>query len=331
MPIIHYLNVKDGDCIGIEHISGNKTVIDVCNATVVNYLSELLSAYESKSETGLNGNFNQKKYPINPISYFKEKGWVSVFRFILTHPDMDHMDGVQSFFEAFEPINFWDTDNKKEMSKNNWEGSPYSEADWNFYKKIRDNKPSSNPKRLTLYSGDRNKYFNKSEDGTNGGDGLHILAPTKELVNSANETAGDYHSCSYVILYNTSNHKIVFAGDSHNATWEHILSNHKNDVRNIDILIAPHHGRKSDRSYEFLDILNPKITFFGNANSEHLAYNAWNYRELAFITNNQAGCIIADVGTGPIKLYVTNEVFAKAINPHTYYSDVYRAFYLLEF
>ena len=34
-------------------------------------------------------------------------------------------------------------------------------------------------------------------------------------------------------------------------------------TRGIDLLIAPHHGRKSGRSYEFLDTLKPTLTFFG--------------------------------------------------------------------
>jgi hypothetical protein len=45
-------------------------------------------------------------------------------------------------------------------------------------------------------------------------------------------------------------------------------------VTNVDLLIEPHHGRKSGRSYDFLDTLKPKVTIFGNANSEHLAYGA---------------------------------------------------------
>ena len=32
MPIVHYLNVKEGDCSIIQHGSGRISVIDVCNA-----------------------------------------------------------------------------------------------------------------------------------------------------------------------------------------------------------------------------------------------------------------------------------------------------------
>ena len=62
------------------------------------------------------------------------------------------------------------------------------------------------------------------------------------------------------------------------------LNNYESDVRDVDLLIAPHHGRSSGRSYEFLDVLRPTLTFFGKARSEHLAYSAWNYRKLPFVT-----------------------------------------------
>lgn len=330
MPTIYFLNVKEGDCIGIDHYSGHKTVIDVCNAKTPNYLLEVFLSKKAQADLGVGGNFNQKKYPVNPISFFKERGWSNVFRFILTHPDMDHMDGMKVFFEELDPTNFWDTDNTKEIVQSSWENSPFSEQDWSFYKDLRERKPETAPKRLTLFSGTNGKYYNICEDGTSGGDGLYILAPTKELVVEANEAGEDYNRCSYVILYRTGEYRIVFGGDSHDDTWDHIITKHEASVKDIDILIAPHHGRKSYRSYEFLDVLRPKVTFFGNARSEHLAYGAWSNRDLPYITNNQAGSIIADVSVDRIDLYVTHAVFARAVNRHTFYSESFKAYYLIK-
>ena len=48
----------------------------------------------------------------------------------------------------------------------------YSEDDWNFYKGLRDGKPESDPKRLTLYSGNQGQYYNKGETPDSSGDGL---------------------------------------------------------------------------------------------------------------------------------------------------------------
>ena len=109
---------------------------------------------------------------------------------------------------------------------------------------------------------------------------------------------------------------------------DHILEHHKDAVANIDLLIAPHHGRKSGRSYEFLDTLTPTLTFFGNARSQHLAYGAWRNRGLSIVTNNQANCMVVDANTDPMTLYVTHENFARRVNTSTYYSDFFKAWYV---
>jgi len=327
MATIHYLNVKEGDCSVIQHDSGRITVIDVCNAKPTEPLIEALAAGLAKAERGINGNFQQKKYPVNPITYLRDHGIDSIFRYVQTHPDMDHMDGIKVLFESFKPLNFWDTDNKKEMPEASWEGSPYNEEDWKFYKQLRDTNPDSDPRRLALLSGARGQFYNVGEDGTAGGDDLYILAPTQELVDTANET-DDYNRCSYVLLFRAGDHRIVFGGDSHDETWEHILQNYEDEVTDIDLLIAPHHGRKSGRSYEFLDTLRPTLTFFGNARWEHLAYSAWRQRGLSFVTNNQANCMVVDTSTTPMTLYVTHEHFARRVNYSTYYSDQFKAWYV---
>jgi len=328
MPTIHFLNVKEGDCSIIEHYSGHKTVIDVCNARPVEPLGEALTATMAKSERGISGNFQQKRYPVNPLSYMRQHGFTSIFRYVQTHPDMDHMDGIEALFDEFNPINFWDTDNTKELASASWQGSPFRESDWKFYKRLRDTQPEDDPRRLTLYSGARGPYFNQGSDGTVGGDGLHILAPTRELVASANEVDEEYNRCSYVVLYRPGENRIVFGGDSHDETWDYILEHHKAEVTDIDLLVAPHHGRKSGRSYKFLDTLTPTLTFFGNARSEHLAYDAWRSRGLSIVTNNQANCMVVDATTNPMTLYVTHENFARRVNSSTFYNESFKAWYV---
>ena len=327
MATLHFLNVREGDCSFIQHNSERVTVIDVCNAKPVDVAEQAALAHMARFERGVTGNFQQKKYPVNPIAYMDDHGVSSVFRYIQTHPDMDHMDGIKAFFSEFEPINFWDTDNNKEMASP-WDSPRYREEDWVFYKTRRDTNPTTDPKRLTLLSGATGQYYNEGDGGIGGGDGLHILAPTQALVDEANESSGDYHAASYVLLYKTGGNRIVFGGDSHDASWDHILEEHEDDVTDIDLLIAPHHGRKSGRSYKFLDTLRPTLTFFGNAPHEHLAYGAWNHRGLSKITNNQANCMVVDVSPSPMVLYVTHENFARRVNSETYYDETKRAWYV---
>jgi len=325
--VFHFLNVKEGDCSIIQHESGHVSVIDVCTARKdVNQeqINAILSLIE---KAGISGNFQQKRYPVNPIEYLKKFKINSIFRFVLTHPDMDHMDGIKDLFEVFNPVNFYDIKNNLEKEFN--EGSPYREEDWLFYKNLRDKNPQTNPKRLLLYSGDDAPYRTRDWSGNPPGDSFYILAPTKELVQIANEN-NDFNDCSYVILQITDAGRILISGDSHDKTWEHVLEEHKELVENIDLLIAPHHGRKSNRNYSFLDILKPKLTFFGNARAEHLAYSAWHYRELRFITNNQANSMIVDCRGEHLILYVTYQPFAQKLNPNTFYSEEFNAYYIGE-
>lgn len=317
MSVIHFLNVKEGDCIWINHNSGNNTIIDVSNA------KPLENRQATKMEN-VKGNYNRKEYPVNPVKYMKDYNVLNIFRFILTHPDMDHMDGIKTLFNEFSVANFWDTENEKVMGDDTDWGT-YDKEDWEFYQSIR--KSENNPKTLNLYAGAKGKYYNSNEEGTTGGDGLSILAPTKSLVNEANET-GDYNDCSYVILYKTGNKKIIFAGDSAKKTWDYILENHRKDVENIDLLIAPHHGRKTGGNDEYLDVLKPKLTLFGNAKSEYLDYSSWNRRGLEKITNNQADCIVVEVANEEMNVYVTYEKFARDYNADTYLKSDFNAWFL---
>ena len=306
MATIHFLNVKQGDCSIIQHNSDRVSVIDVCNAspsTSIDSQAERLSLKLESESVG--GNFQQKKHPVNPIEYLQQHSVTSIFRYIQTHPDMDHMAGIKPLFEEFNPLNLWDTDNNKEIDTSSWNGSPYDEADWKYYKNLRDTKPKDDPRRLAQLAGNRGQYWNCTN-----GDGIQILAPTKDLVDAADDS-DDYNKCSFVLLYRTGDNRIVFGGDSHDETWDFILENYESDVTDIDLLIAPHHGRDSGRSYEFLDVLKPSLTFFGNAPTEHLAYDAWRNRDLKIVTNNQANCMVVDASQNPMDLYVTNEKFAR--------------------
>lgn len=334
----HFLNVKNGDCSIIKHGSGHVSVVDTCNArkpenkkilTFSEYYQLEDSSRMLAEATGAKINYGQKKHPENPIEYLQKFGVNSVFRFILTHPDMDHMDGIKDFFEVFQPVNFYDTDNNKEI-EGSWDNSPYRKEDWDFYRHLRESNSSTNPKRLTVFSGDDGIYRRRNWDGDPPGDAVFTLAPTLELVQQANEKQEDYNDASYVFMYYSPGGKIIMSGDSHDNTWEHVLDNHEDLVKDVDLLIAPHHGRKSGRSYEFLDVLQPKMTFFGNALSKDLAYDAWKSRNLKFITNNQAGSMVVNCRQNPLNIYVTNEKFARDRNPFTFYSDNYKGWYLQE-
>lgn len=321
MPVVHFLNVDPGDCSIIQHGSGRVTVIDVCEARAEN-----AERHERGVQDVARAAHHQKDHTVNPIGYMRRHGINSVFRIIVTHPDMDHLDGLSDFFDAYPPTNFYDTDNNKTLGTFP-PGGRFREQDWALYRGLRDEKPTDNPKRSTLYAGRRGKYYNRNGDGTGSGDALYFLAPTPELVAEANRT-GDFNDCSYVVLYHGPHGRVLFSGDAHDKTWAHILEHHKSDVQNVDLLIAPHHGRKSARTYDFLDVVRPKMTFFGNAPSEHLAYGAWSHRSLPYVTSNRGGSLVVDVGVPGLPMYASSEHFARSRNASTSWSPKYLGFFV---
>ena len=310
MAAIHFLNVLEGDCNIIQHDSNRVSVIDISNAyndfdtqeEKSVKASELRRTMHIRTQVPTNKkDYQQKRYPDNPIQYLKKIRIREIHRFIITHPDMDHLDGIRDLYNDFIIHNTWDTDNNKYIDLN----TPfvgYNKEDWRFYLKIRNNE--INTKRWTFYSKQNNLFFSQ--------DDIKALCPTPNLVRNANR-CGDYNDSSYVILFtpkksNGRTWKILFAGDSNDRSWEYILANHRDEISNVDVLFAPHHGRDSGRNYDFLKILKPKVTLFGNASSKHLAYNC--YPQLR-ITNNQAGYIILDISENALTIYVKNLEFAR--------------------
>ena len=322
MSSVHFLNVRQGDCILLRHNSCRSTLYDICAGNIPRKTQDQ-GLIEKRLSPAL-GNFQMCQHPTNPLDYLQSLGLSSVWRFILSHPDMDHLDGFNALMDTINLTVFWDSEVRRE--KPNFEGSPYLEEDWNRYVKVRDEREAG-VQTLKPHPGDRFKYANVNEDDSPGGDGLYILAPDPKLVEEANKT-GNLNDASYVLLYKSTGGRVVIPGDVHDKTWEYVLEHYEDDVRNIALLIAPHHGRKSGRSYEFLNVLRPKLTLFGCAPSEHLAYDAWNYRGLAHITNNQAGCVVAECLDGQMDIYVGNEKFAAAVGGNTTLTNSQEFYYL---
>ncbi len=313
---IHCLNVGQGDSFILERDSGRVTIIDICCGNL-----DIKKVAEAKYVKPP-GDYGMRDKPTNPVDYLTSKGISEIWRFILTHPDMDHMDGIKRLFAQKTVSHFWDCGIRKK--KPDFSGGIYLEEDWDYYEDLINGKVTST-KVISPRAGDNGKFWNCDNDDGNGqGDCIAIIAPNKELVDSANEI-GDGNDASYVIVYRSTAGPVIFAGDSHDKTWEYILKHHKDIVQNAAVLFAPHHGRKSaPRDFSFLDIVNPRISFFGCAPSEHLAYGAWNSRDLLFFTNNQCGNIHVYPVAEDIQVFIENYNYAKDYTGgETYAKDGY--------
>jgi competence protein ComEC len=315
MSTLHFLNVGKGDCTIIQHNSGRTSLIDICKG---NYeppprmgselLAELLGL---NNATAGRGNFGMSKKPTNPIAYLKSLGIGRIFRFILTHPDMDHMDGLNAMMNELHVECFWETGVRKQKP-NFGEIGPYLEDDWDRYVRMIEGRESGLTVLRNL-AGAKFHFANKNENQSAGGDGLHILSPNKNIVEEINR-GGEVNDGSYVLLYRSPGGKILIPGDAHDGTWDYVLENYASEIADCSVLFAPHHGRRSGANFSFLDTVRPKITFFGCADSGHLAYDEWRRRDLQVITNNQAGNIVLQSERPSIEVFVENEKFASSLN-----------------
>ena len=306
MPKIHFLNVNQGDCIILEHNSKRLSIFDISAGNIDRARSGQTGFNASRYVNSAKGNYRMCHHPTNPLDYLTNMRVDDIWRFILSHPDMDHLEGFNALLNEFRVQHFWDSGAKKEKPDfSTYSG--YKKEDWDRYIKVISNKESGT-KSISVQAGERFKYANEDDTQNGVGDALHILAPDQELIDEGNRTQ-DFNDASYVVLYRSAIGKVLLSGDAHDATWEYVKEHYKAEVSNVALLIAPHHGRKSGRSYSFLDYVNPKLTFFGCAPSDDLAYDAWNTRNLAHITNNQCGCIVAE-GDDAMHIYVENDAFA---------------------
>lgn len=321
MARVHFLTVGEGDCSIVQHNSGRVTVIDICggNRAVTKAEARVLEALEKPR-----GNFAMCKKPTNPIEYLQALGVTSIWRFILSHPDMDHLDGFDNLATSLSIDNFWDSGLRKE--KPDFSGSPYNEKDWDRYISFIEGKESGVTVVHPL-AGSRFQYANKSGEEGKSGDGLYIASPNQKLVSDANES-GDYNDASYIILYYSSGGKIIFPGDANDKSWEFAINEHKDDIENVAFMLAPHHGRKSDRDFSYLNTVTPRASLLGCAPSEHLAYHAWRSRDLYYFTQNQAGNVVLEIGQGLIDVYVENEKFVEKAGGNTSQTNAEGYYYL---
>ena len=175
MTRIHFLNVGHGDCTIIEHASGRITMVDINNSDSLDddTRRELAEEYgivgtEYATKTYLSailGESFRKKYlagagydiPLtDPVDYYLQN-WANepIFRYIQTHPDCDHLRGLDRLREENIPtLNFWDTANTRKVT--DFTGN--DEAHWNEYQRLR--LCSDTPRVLRLNRGERNKYWN---------------------------------------------------------------------------------------------------------------------------------------------------------------------------
>lgn len=264
MVKIHFLNVGHGDCTIIEHHSGHITMVDINNSQTLDDDSdrEIAESYNISGLTYLlrkSASLNylsEAGYGISltdPVDYYKTHiGNKQIFRYIQTHPDLDHMRGLKRLSqEGIKISNFWDTNHNKKMEDFQ---SDDDEEHWNEYLRLRSSKDIT---VLNCFRDTRNKFFNMDDYGTNG-DNLWILSTTKELKDAANKN-NDINGHSYVLWFEYAGIKVVFGGDATEPIWESIYNKYGKGLK-CHILKASHHGRDSGYYQPAVEAMSPEYT-----------------------------------------------------------------------
>lgn len=268
MPLkLHFLNVSHGDCTFIELPSGRLMMIDVNNSKSLpgNDASALAEAkslslssfrYSSINLSGQSWEDYYESLLVDPYEYYSNHfAGRSIFRYVQTHPDMDHMSGLFRFFfqQGVVIENFWDVSHGKDFKEADFDRSPFDWADWVAYDCLRNGFTQHagerrNHKVLHNLQGERGQYWDD--------DDIEVLSPTQDLIDECNRK-GDYNDCSYVLRISYGGRSVLLPGDAESPAWDAIVDEPSLSL-DCDILKASHHGRDSGYDVVAFTLMDPQ-------------------------------------------------------------------------
>ena len=274
MSIVKSFAVGNGDMFYIQHNSDNFTIID-CNLNA-NTASERIEELKCRS---------------------RSKG---ITRFISTHPDQDHLGGIELLDGQMPIANFY-------VMKNQATKSEETES-FKHYCKLRDD-PA---KAFYIYKGCTRKWMNQTDDAR-GSSGVNILWPDvnnpdfKDALEVCNE-GGSPNNISAVVRYALEGGaSVMWLGDLETDFMEEIADHIV--LEKTTIVFASHHGRDSGKIPDsWLKKLDPQIIVIGEAPSRHLHY----YTGYKTLTQNRAGDITMELVDNKVHFYVSNPVYKRS-------------------
>jgi competence protein ComEC len=272
MPLVlHFLNVGHGDCTFIELPTGRLMMVDINNSKSLPTDDKIALAEARQMDVlefsrsgvlkaGWSWEDYYKSLLVDPYDYYQANfAGTPIFRYLQTHPDMDHMGGLFRFFfqEKVPLLNFWDVGHAKSLGEKDFESSRHDRLDWLTYQLLRRGSTFENSKEVR----DHHKVF-QNERGTEGhywtDDCIQVLSPTPALVASCN-ALNRYNNCSFVIKVSYGGRSVILPGDAEESAWKSILDDLGPDYLACDITKAAHHGRKSGFYKPAVEAMHPGI------------------------------------------------------------------------
>lgn len=268
MPIIRSFTVGSGDMFYIKHGSDNFTIIDC----------QLFG--------------DHKDWLVEELK--RESKCKGIVRFISTHPDEDHIQGLEHLDKEMPIHNFY-------VVKNSATKSDETDS-FKHYCKLRDG-----DKAYYVEKGCSRRWMNLSSDERKTS-GINILWPSTSNTHfkaALQEAAAGtkFNNISLVARYATQDGaSFMWIGDLETKFMEDIYNDI--ELKETTIIFAPHHGRKSGKiPNSWLDKLKPKIVVIGEAPSRHLHY----YTGYNTITQTSAGDITFTTDDGKVHCYASEK------------------------
>ncbi len=278
----HFINVGKGNCTVIDFPSGRLSVVDIDDSRIITEAQRRQMLLEKKAAL------------TDPIRYILSNfgDREEIFRFILTHPDMDHMSGIKTLFNKKNVRNFWDVPNNK-PDPDNWDQqSYYDKNDWDFYQLLKNKNKNKKINNVTVV----NPLRNSTADCCWVQDGIKILSPSKSLMKNA-EDSGDYDHLSYVLQITYQGMRAILTGDASKTALDDIVANYKANELQSSILLAPGHGSKNHVSKDFLEVVKPRLTIVSVA--EGVDYDYETYKNY--------GCVLSTKHYGNIRVKIGDD------------------------
>ena len=257
---VHILNVGRGSCTVVRSPSGRATMIDINDGGRLRpeeyeaikqrfSFSALADALIKQEEQKLD----------DPIDWFRANVGTSMWRFILSHPDRDHMAGIRRLLSDEREIavsNFWDYEHTRTRTEADYPNNPAGWLDWRWYMGFHRqlNWTVTWPRRLAPLRGDTDNYWTD--------DSIEVLSPTWPLIVTC-DAQDEYNDASYVLrVWHGPTSRLLAPGDVEEKGWNDMIAAGLSLRANV--LIASHHGRNSGYHEQALDLINPEVVIISS-------------------------------------------------------------------
>lgn len=263
-----------GDMFYIKHNSNNFTVIDC-------YLKDMP------------GEFPRKELIVKEII---RESIDRVCRFISTHPDNDHIAGIDYLDDNWKITNFYAVKNNRPNDEN--------DSSLTRYKKLL------NEHNFPIERGLKHPWLNVGNE-ENGSCGISFHWPDlsnerfKQTLNLVSENKEINNICPIFTYQENSGATYMWMGDLEPDMQQEYYNKYSSCIPEVDILFHPHHGRESGEvPNELLKALNPKLIIIGNAPSRYLSYGD----SYSTITQNTSGDIRFENENNEVHIYTRNNI-----------------------